>query len=85
MHDQVEPDDITVEFMTIKNFRKYGSRTVTLKFKGQEEPIVRIKAGEKNKVLDVDWDFNGAVVEWNKVNSVQLGEGNIVNGNEASR
>jgi len=70
-HADILPQDVTVEFMSIKNFRKLGSKTITFSNKGQEQPILSFYGFDLQVIKDVNWKFDGTVVNWGKVQQVQ--------------
>jgi len=73
-HGDKLPQEVTVELMTIKKFRKLGSKTITLSTKGQEKPIVSFWGTEFQDIKNVDWNYEGTIVEYGKVNSIRSGE-----------
>lgn len=72
-HGREERQNVTVELMTIKNFKKVGIKEVIMSKKGQEESIVSFKANSKQQLVKVDWDWVGTIVDWKGVESTQQG------------
>ena len=72
-HGREERQNVTVELMTIKNFKKVGIKEVIMSKKGQEESIVSFKANSKQQLVKVDWDWVGTIVDWKGVESNQQG------------
>jgi len=73
-HGVAEDQKVTVEFMTIKKFKKLGSKQVIMSKKGQEVPILSFDANDKQQITEIDWDFAGSVVDFNTLQASQLPE-----------
>lgn len=73
-HGDKLPQNVTVEFMTIKKFMKLGKKEVVVSSKGQEQPIFSFKADDRDQVVDLDWSWTGTIVDFGKVNSIQTGQ-----------
>ena len=72
-HGKADKQKVTVELMTIKNFRKVGIKEVIMSEKGQEQSIVSFKADNRQQITKVDWDWVGTIVDWKGVASTQQG------------
>ena len=84
-HGDKLPQKVSVEFMTIKKFRKLGSKEVIVSNKGQEQPIFSFKADDKDQVVNLDWNWTGTIVDYGKVNSIQTGQDNTLSRRDATQ
>ena len=84
-HGDKLPQKVTVEFMTIKKFRKLGSKEVIVSNKGQEQPIFSFKADDKDQVVNLDWNWTGTIVDYGKVNSIQTGQDSTLSRRDATQ
>lgn len=69
------PQDAKVKFMTIKRYALLGDKTISMGAKGQEAGVMAFWVDEEQRIVKIDWDHQGRIVNRNVVNSLQSGTG----------
>ena len=69
------PQDVKVKFMTIKQYALLGDKTISMGQKGQESGVMAFWTDDKNRIVKIDWEHEGRIVNRNVVNSISQGTG----------
>lgn len=69
------PQDAKVKFMTIKQYSLLGDKTIPMSQKGQEAGVMAFWVDDNNRIIKIDWEHQGRIVNRNVVNSISQGTG----------
>lgn len=69
LHKGTVPMDVVVKFMSIKNYQFFGSKTITMKTKGEEAGVMTFFVDDNQKVVDINWGTKNKIVNKSFVES----------------